>query len=338
MNIPHLARRLNRAASSLLRTLGRDPIVALNFHQVIEPSSSANLLCVSEKCFDEQMAVLARDFEVIPLDDIVSGKAYEPRKKGQKSKRRAVITFDDGYWDTYQNALPILEKYGLPAAVFITTGTVGNAAPFWWDELESLLINRIPTGADLTPLQANYPQMPKALSDGFVRRRLFHDLSTWFKASRPDRIEQTMKYLRGLTSTPHPEEERNAKRTVTEDELDRLAASKLIHIGSHTVNHFSLGTLTADEQRHQLSESKKYLEKRLNRKIDTIAYPFGGPLDYNGDTISVAKELGYRIGMTTEPGLLVRSRCNYQLPRFFVHNWRGEEFGRKLSRFYWIAG
>ncbi len=338
MNFSYLARRASRAASSLIRTLGRDPIVALNFHQVIEPSSSANLLCVSEERFDEQMAVLARDFEVIRLDDVVSGKAYEPRKKGQKRKRRVVITFDDGYWDTYQNALPILEKYGLPAAVFITTGTIGTAAPFWWDELESLLINRIPTGAKLTPLLKHYPKMPDVLSDGFVRRRLFHDLSTWFKASRPDRIKETMEFLRGLTSAPQPEEEIVAKRTVTEDELDRLAASKLIHIGSHTVNHFSLGTLTADEQRLQLSESKKYLEKRLNRKIDTIAYPFGGPLDYNGDTLDVAKELGYRIGMTTEPGLMVKSRCPYQLPRYFVHNWRGEDFGRKLSRFYWIAG
>ena len=55
-------------------------------------------------------------------------------------KRGVVLTFDDGYADNLWNAKPLLEKYELPATVFITSGSLDSPTEFWWDDLERILL------------------------------------------------------------------------------------------------------------------------------------------------------------------------------------------------------
>ena len=70
-----------------------------------------------------------------------------------------------------------------------------------------------------------------------------------------------------------------------------------VDIESHTVNHEHLKTLTKNKQLETLTQSKKDLEKILNKQINFIAYPYG---EYNKDTLLAAKEAGYTMAFTTD--------------------------------------
>ena len=54
-------------------------------------------------------------------------------RSGSLEENSIVVTFDDGYLDVLQNAVPILERYQIPATIFVVTGNLGE--PFWWDRL-----------------------------------------------------------------------------------------------------------------------------------------------------------------------------------------------------------
>ncbi|MGT2784104.1 polysaccharide deacetylase family protein [Streptococcus merionis] len=68
----------------------------------------------------------------------------------------------------------------------------------------------------------------------------------------------------------------------------------------HTVNHPSLADATIDTQLSELSESKTYLDTHLQQKTIAVAYPSGR---YTPDTLAIAEELGYKLGVTTNNGL-----------------------------------
>jgi peptidoglycan/xylan/chitin deacetylase (PgdA/CDA1 family) len=109
----------------------------LMYHHVGAPTGSKwRLNTVSAKSFDYQMNFMKRHgFQVISFDDLVEGI-----KAGRQfSRNTVVIEFDDGYEDNYNNAFPILKKYGFPAMVFLVSDKIGTAPGFLtWDEVREM--------------------------------------------------------------------------------------------------------------------------------------------------------------------------------------------------------
>ena len=106
-------------------------IPILCYHRIDKPDPRTTL-CVSVQSFDEQMAYLAKNgYKVVSLEDIIL------HKKGriELPYKSVAITFDDGYLDNYNNAFPILKKYGFTATIFIVAGLVGKTNK--WDESPS---------------------------------------------------------------------------------------------------------------------------------------------------------------------------------------------------------
>ncbi|MDL2283922.1 polysaccharide deacetylase family protein [Oxalobacter sp. OttesenSCG-928-P03] len=100
----------------------------LLYHRVDMVNLDPQHLCVPPKIFAEHLAFLKQNYEVISLPRLV-----ERVKHRALTGREAVITFDDGYRDNFINALPILERYELPATIYVTTGQLGQRASFAWD-------------------------------------------------------------------------------------------------------------------------------------------------------------------------------------------------------------
>lgn len=95
-------------------------------------------------------------------------------------------------------------------------------------------------------------------------------------------------------------------------ELDK---SKLFEIGVHTKTHVKLGTLDYDTQYNEIIESKNALEKLLNKKITTIAYPYGS---YNTDTINITKS-AFDYAVTVESGFNYSNKLDrLRLKRFKI--------------------
>jgi len=101
---------------------------------------------------------------------------------------------------------------------------------------------------------------------------------------------------------------------VTSEQLKELSNGEYVEIGSHTVSHVKLDELDYKEQEKQLKESKEILEKLLNKKINTIAYPYGS---YNKDTLKIVSKY-YDYAVSTKPGLNGKNKNNYKLKRYNI--------------------
>lgn len=103
--------------------------IILLYHRVAESENDINRLGVSPENFENQISYLKRKFSIVSLNELVVNL------RAKKIKRNSIaVTFDDGYADNLYKALPILEKHGIPATIFITTGKIGDNAPFFWEE------------------------------------------------------------------------------------------------------------------------------------------------------------------------------------------------------------
>jgi peptidoglycan/xylan/chitin deacetylase (PgdA/CDA1 family) len=197
-------------------------VMVLNYHKVDNMNISLSVL---PKDFDAQMAYLKEN----GYTTIAPGELYDSLANGTELPEKPVlITFDDGYEDNYQNAYPILKKYGFKATIFVITGFLDK--------------------------QKNY--------------------LTWQQAQ--------------------------------EMEQDGIS------IESHTVNHKSMTELTDDQLRDELVNSKKEIEKRLDKKVDFVAYPTG---TYNLHIANLVKEAGYKAAFTIKYGNVDKASNVYALER-----------------------
>jgi peptidoglycan/xylan/chitin deacetylase (PgdA/CDA1 family) len=130
-------------------------VIVLFYHNVVaHPPNAFNILArkewVEEREFARQMAVVAERFRVVPLREIA-----EAVRRGQQIPDACAITFDDGYLGTYRYGLPVLERYGLPATLFVVTRQVRGEAgsrPDRFDRLEAVLQTTTRDNLDLTDL------------------------------------------------------------------------------------------------------------------------------------------------------------------------------------------
>jgi peptidoglycan/xylan/chitin deacetylase (PgdA/CDA1 family) len=124
------------------------------------------------------------------------------------------------------------------------------------------------------------------------------------------------------------------RRCLTVDEVCALARGHFIEVGAHTVTHPSLSTLPMDSQREEIRESKAQLEEIVDCAVTSFAYPYGKRSDYTSETVGLVEEAGFTGACSNIGGLVCNASDRFQLPRFHVQDWDGEEFSRQLSRWF----
>jgi len=121
------------------RAAKRPRSIVITYHRINDDDDDP-YISVSTLNFRRQMEYLKRDFEVVSLNTMISGK-------GPAGKDRVSITFDDGYKDNYLNAYPILKESGLPATIFISTGAIGSEKRLSADEIRKMKDDGIDFGS-----------------------------------------------------------------------------------------------------------------------------------------------------------------------------------------------
>jgi peptidoglycan/xylan/chitin deacetylase (PgdA/CDA1 family) len=106
----------------------RKTAIILLYHRVDDVKKDPQHLCVSLTNFDLHMRFLSESYECINLSELISRIKTNSLVGGE-----AVVTFDDGYLDNLNNALPILEKYNIPATIFISTSSLDFQGMHSWD-------------------------------------------------------------------------------------------------------------------------------------------------------------------------------------------------------------
>lgn len=305
------------------RNTGRlkSPLVLL-YHRVADDPVDSQLLAVSPENFDAHLKELAENYRVLPLHQLL-----EESSKGRLPTDTLAITFDDGYLDNLTNALPLLEKYGLHATIFVTSGMVGSHNEFWWDALERIFLTH-PTLPDLLSLQDSQGLLEWDLSTPSNRLKAYDELCELLRVlpfAKIDEIIRQLSYWAGMT--------RIARRThqiVNEQELKSLASSASIEIGSHTITHTRLSSLPLQQQENEIRESKRQLESIINKPVRLFSYPYGTSTDFTRETSGILTQAGYDAGIANIQGSLVFPVDPYEVPRRLVRNWPGQLFAEWL--------
>jgi len=251
-------------------------------------------LHVTKATFEQHCDLISNACDPISLSELLDAR----RNGTQLPPRSVVVTFDDGYRGVLEHALPILERYSIPAAVFVSASPVLERRHFWFDAL----CRRQGEAAVLRARGLPYHEW-RALTDA--------------------------------TSTALDETE--SHRPLTPAELQRLAASPLIEIGAHTMTHPTLALVPVEDQQREIAGCRTVLEHLLGRPVTAFAYPYGNAVeDYTSETVSLVRDARFDLALTTGASFARPESDPLQIPRFMmldtvgdvelahrlVHSWR----------------
>ena len=290
------------------------------YHRIVRSDSEDpfNLgMCVNQNNFEEQLIYLKNNFECMQL-----GKMIEMRNSGHTIDSNVVsITFDDGYKDNLEIALPLLKKHGIPATIFVSTGGISENEPFWWDRLINAIQKTkknkiilsdlsIPSDETLSLSRINKRQSVIKLQEILWRQPLNILLDIVKEIELQLEVEWCSSSYR-----------------VSYDDIIKLHREG-IEIASHTVNHANLTLMTVDEIISELEASKMNLENVIDAGVTGFACPGGRENDF------IRKQLentGYKYAVTTIRGLNGKDSDKYGLFRIGMPNTSVSDFKRCLS-------
>lgn len=311
-----MLRRLRRWALNRIDA----PVVVLLYHRVTDLPTDTERLAVSPPNFRDHMRFLKANVHLVRLEENWSARP----------KPAVAVTFDDGYADNLLEAVPILEEEGVPATFFVSTGTLGTGQEFWWHELEGLLLHEatFPARFALRDPQHGREWPSETLPQ---RQAMYAALNQLAQGIEPERLARWLAQLRSWApSRPAAA----ANRTMSEEEVRRLAASPIATIGAHTVSHTALAALTEAQQRWEILSSAGRLEQITGRRVEVFSYPFGNRRHYNRASIRLCRQAGFVKAASNFPGQVHRWTDPYQLPRQVVRDWSLDVFKRKMASFW----
>jgi peptidoglycan/xylan/chitin deacetylase (PgdA/CDA1 family) len=319
--LSRLARRSVAAAlyfSGTVRVLrrrraGQPGALILRYHSIGGGPGLRDPLVVSERRFASHVRYLRRAHPVVPLDDVVSRLDL-----GQPLPPGAVaVTFDDGYRDNHDIALPILRRYECPATVFVVVESVQTGEPPWPQRLWGLL------RAVETP----------GLRVAWASRRTGRRLVRRFDLRTADARTQTYRAIKAVAAELDGDDRAELFDRITRatgrdghggadggpamldwDQVRALARQD-VTIGSHTMTHPRVSLLDTARAEHELLESRVALESTLGVGISLFAYPFGTSIDFDPETRHAVVKAGYRGACTTIEGRVGPEADPLALPR-----------------------
>ena len=312
------------------------------YHGIAESGSDPWSLCVSPRHFAEHLEVLQNLGRPMRLQELTQNL-----REGSIPHRAVAVTFDDGYANNLHNAKPLLERYDIPATIFLATGYIGSQREFWWDELDRLLLQpgRLPETLRLKVNGGTYRwelgEMAYYSEDNYRRDRnrkaweggpgsrysLYYSLWQLLRPLREEERRITLDEI--LTWTGVEPVTRPTHRALLAEEVCMLGEGSLIEIGAHTVTHPFLSMHSANFQWDEIQRSKAHLGDLIGQPVMSFAYPHG---DYTKGTVALVRKAGFTCACSTIADTVWRLTDEFELPRFEVHNWNGEEFARQLSR------
>jgi peptidoglycan/xylan/chitin deacetylase (PgdA/CDA1 family) len=301
-------------AGQLLRSTRRNRLVILIYHRV-RPARDAMLPRLPTAAeFDRRMELLREHCNPVPL-----AEALGAMERGSLPSRAVAVTFDDGYSDNVEVALPILVRRGIPATFFIATGFLDGGA--MWNDAVVEAVRRAP-GSELNlgdiqlGCHALGTERSRSLAAAAINRSIKH--------LDPDDRQACVDAVCARVGVDPP-----PNFMMTAAGVRRLADAGM-EIGAHTVNHPILRSVSEEKARGEIRQSRDTLQSIIGKPVTGFAYPNGRPeLDYTARDRKIVEEEGFAYAVSTKRGAASTKSERFQLPRFTP--WDADE-SRWLAR------
>lgn len=296
--------RLIRGADFLTHAgPGAQRLLVLVYHRVLPRPDPMYPDSPDVDAFAVQVATLAQDFHVLPLDE-----ALALQQAGRLPRGAVSITFDDGFADNVTAALPVLLELGLHATFFIATGYLDGG--FMFNDAVIEACRRAPPGRWVTGVAELGDVDVVEGSRVELAGRLIGSLKYLDCHARQVRAQQLLQSVRATMPVD---------LMMTRAQLRQLHACGM-HVGAHTRSHPILARLSPDEAEQDIAAGRVDLEDIIGGPVRLFAYPNGQPgRDYGLREVAMVRRLGFDAALSTSWGYADGATDRMQIPR--VGSW-----------------
>ncbi len=272
------------------------PLSILIYHRVLAAPDPLFPDRIDARRFEQHLRLLTRWFRVLPLADAVARL-----RAGTLPSRAACITFDDGYADHAEVALPLLQRYGVSATFFVASGFLDGGC--MWSDAVTDVVRHAP-GERLNLSRSGFGTYDIACP---VRRRAVIEMLLSALALLPpdERLARIRAMARRIVPT-----------MLSSDQLLALHRAGM-GIGAHTLNHAILSSLSNADARAEIADGKRQLEDVIQAPVRLFAYPNGKPgQDFESRHTNMLRAQGFDAAVSTAWGAVRPDTDLYALPRF----------------------
>ena len=318
-NLSSLHSRLFSACASLLSPGGsRGSLLVLMYHRVLpEPDA---LLCdePDARTFAAHMDVVRSTFNVIRLSE-----AIERMRTRSLPARAACITFDDGYANNFEVALPILAERKMPATVFVATQFIGGGRMFNDTVIE--VVRGAQGELDLTHFNLGRYTVTDTRSRRAAVDAILEKLKYFDHAQRLATAD-------AIAEASGVELPRNLMMS---EAMIRGLHTQGMEIGAHTESHPILAKISEEDARREIFDGRAKLEAVIGEPVTTFAYPNGRPRrDYDRRHVEVVKACGFRGAVSTARGCARKNSDLFQIPRIAPWDRTATRFAGRMLKAY----
>ena len=306
-----------RARKTALPTRAAPRGVVLLYHR-IDDTADVHELGVPPSVFDAHLEWLRSACTPMALDEMLSARP------DALPERPVAVTFDDGYLDNLEAALPLLHRHRVPATFFVTSRWLDEPGEYWWDLLERVLLG----GAELPPvLRMEVGGRSHELATTTVDERVashwrLHDILVHASLDERERaVERLLDVSRGSAPRVRP---------MAADEVRQLAALPGVTVGGHTVNHLSLPDQPSAVCRDEIAACADRLTRVVGRPVSLFAYPYG-TLDPH---VAAVARRDCRWAMSCDARVLGDSFDAARVPRLEAKRWPVDVLAATVNRLF----
>ncbi len=312
----------------LSSTVGRwYGLLVFNYHRIGGGSESCldrGIFSATQDEFDRQVSFLKKQFDVVRISDL--------NELDRHRQRAVMITFDDGYRDNYEAALPVLQRHNVSATFFLTSGFLDEGRISWWDEIAWMVHTARQKWLFPTKL---IPEL-LSLSHPVERENTINRLLMAYKTLPTEKTEEFLNDLAARTGAGR------APSEITKDlwmswEMVREMDKAGMDIGGHTVTHPVLARCTYLQQQEEILASKTRIESMIGHPITAFSYPVGQPDSFTGKTCDLLREAGYQWAFSFSGGYSQLGKADpLNVPRVAVAPHISQELFQSTARLPWL--
>lgn len=250
---------------------------------------------ISPEIFEQQIRYLRSNFQIVSLEDL----ARSISSSTSLPKKAVAITFDDGYKDNFVYAYPILEKYCIPAIIFLITGHINSETLFWWDLIS--YITKYARGDELSSKNIGTYSLISKSCRLHAEKCIIKILKRLSLQKRWSIIQELL-----LDSGVSVVDNIGKDTVLSWSDVKEMSKGE-ITFGAHTVNHPILTQESMEVVRKEILQSKADIERRLSKTVNFFSYPNGY---FNDEIMNAVKEAGFSCATATKPFRLIDGKDN----------------------------